>query len=59
MESMTQWQIIVTIEQEQDQLLDRMDVYNKQGAKEEYRAVYAQYCECVKLKKRYIKQFLG
>ena len=59
MESMTLSQIIGTIEQEQDQLLDRMDVYNKQAAKEEYSAVYAQYCECDKLKKRFIKEFLG
>ena len=59
MESMTLSQIIGTIEQEQDQLLDLMDAYKKQGAKEEYSAVYAQYCECDKLKKRFIKQFLG
>ena len=59
METMTLWQIIVTIEQEQGQLLDLMDAYKKQGAKQEYSAVYAQYCECDKLKKRFIKQFLG
>ena len=59
METMTLSQIIGTIEQEQDQLLDLMDAYNKQNANEEYRAVYAQYCECDKLKKRFIKQFLG
>ena len=59
MDSMTLSQIIGTIEQEQDKLLDLMDAYNNQNAKEEYSAVYAQYCECDKLKKRFIKQFLG
>ena len=41
METMTLSQIIGTIEQEQDQLLDLMDAYKKQGAKEEYSALHS------------------